>query len=726
MQYHRKVYYYAKKLQKFFPQQKSFTKQNCLKLLLTETEDKEFLLKALDLFLDMQVITKQGRSYSFSRLPVFEIEGTISIHPHGFGFLVPSEKYAIWDEVFIPKSVTQKAMSGDVVKVIIKGLDSKGPEGVVKEIISKSRDEIACTILAFNSDGSLRVDSPAHSRTHDIWFEKQPKKDLSIGDRVILKVIDWGKEEDDPWQAVLKKCIGSIYSSKTDIPYAVEAYHVRSVFEEEILEEALSFGSRVKKKDMEGRKDLRDLVTFTIDPVTAKDFDDAISIRPYKGGYELYVHIADVSHYVVEGGLIDQEAKLRCNSTYFPGICVPMLPPALADNLCSLKPQVNRLAVSTRIILDKDGQVEKYHFMRSVIRSDYRMTYGRVRSLLEGKGHSPVLTQLEWLKDLCLKRKEIRSSRGVLDLSLPALIPSLDQAGDISNFDIEPYDLSHQMVEELMVLNNNLVAEALYERYSEALYRVHEPPSPEKLQAYNELLSRFGFKLSKDEPITQSIVDEFSSMEIGPYLCAQYIKSMKIARYAVDSLGHFGLHLDHYSHFTSPIRRYADLICHRLLFDGDFDINRLQKQALECSEKERVSEKAEKAVLRIKKLRYLKKLSQEDSILLPGMITEIKPFGVIVEIPSLQIDSFVHVSDLNMGYFHYNQGAKRLELDNGMCIVVGSSCEVELKSVDLLNERAVWRINSIDFEKDASYKSKPKRQRSKSSKKVYRKRKKRK
>lgn len=733
MQYHRKVYYYAKKLQKYISRVKSFTKQACAKENLREPEDKEYLWQALDVLHSLELIQKQGRTYQRARFPTFQIEGVISIHPHGFAFVVPTEEYAIWDDIFVPKSMTLKAMSGDKVKVKIKGLDSKGPEGEVLAILERARSEIACTVTGINYGGTHRVHSPSHSRLHDILFKTKPKNSLKVGDRILVKVEDWGKDEDDPWVVTYKKLVGKISEPKTDISYALAAYHVRSSFKKSVLDEAESFGTRVKKKDLEGRKDLRDLITFTIDPVTAKDFDDAISIRPFKKGYELYVHIADVSHYVVEGGLIDHEAKLRCNSTYFPGKCIPMLPPSLADNLCSLKPKVNRLAVSTRIIFDSEGHVDSYQFMRSVIRSDHRMTYGKVRDLLNGKSRSSILTQLEWLSDLCSKRKAIRSTRGVLDLNLPALLPLVDAKGNISEFQVEPYDLSHQMVEELMVLNNSLVAQELYERFSEALYRVHEPPSPEKLNSFNELISRFGFKLQKDEPVTQSIIDEFASMAIGPYLCAQYIKSMKIARYSVDSFGHFGLRLDHYSHFTSPIRRYADLVCHRLLFEGNFDINHLQRQAIACSEQERVSEKAEKSVLRIKKLRYLaKKLNDETSVFYKGMITEIKPFGVIVEIPDLQMDSFVHVSELNMGYFTYNQDAGRLELDYGGCLTVGTECEVELVDIDLLGEKTQWNVISVDLQRDSAFKRErqskkrrrhSKKKRSKSTNKVYKKKK---
>ncbi|MCB1213444.1 MAG: VacB/RNase II family 3'-5' exoribonuclease, partial [Chlamydiia bacterium] len=462
---------------------------------------------------------------------------------------------------------------------------------------------------------------------------------------------------------------------------------------QEVLAEAALFGKRVARDEIPRRMDLRELCCITIDPDTAKDFDDAISIQPRpSGGFELGVHIADVSHYVAQGSALDSAARVRGNSTYLPGSCLPMLPKNLSELLCSLRPQVNRLAVSVLFTLDAAGNCEEVRFTKSVIKSSARLTYGQVREILNDQRRSPYKEMILEMKRLCELLQHKRSERGSVHIELPDLILSIGPDGIPTGIHHEPYDLAHQMIEELMLLANEAVAKELDRRGYSVTYRIHEEPDPEDLRDFAHTVSCFGFELP-EKPSQEQIQELFRHAVDSPYypqLTTAYIRSMKMAYYSPSNIGHFGLSLTHYCHFTSPIRRYVDLVVHRLLFDHPVEEAEIQAISRSCSETERHSARAENHVRLLKKLRFLKG-QHESGQRYRAVISKIKRYGVVFELPSLQLEGFLHISEVGDDYYRYDFYDQSLKgRTSGEKLCAGDELDLDLLEVDLIHLTTHW------------------------------------
>jgi len=449
----------------------------------------------------------------------------------------------------------------------------------------------------------------------------------------------------------------------------------------------------VKEEDQKGREDLKGLECITIDPDTAKDFDDALSLTiDEKGNYHLGVHIADVSHYVQPESPIDVEAIERGNSTYFPGNCIPMLPKNLSNGLCSLKPKVVRLAASVLIDLDPNGNILDYKIVRSVIKSRKRFTYKEALEVLEGRKksqHAPLIKNLERLAKL-LKKK--RRERGSIDFAVAEGYIHLDKKGNPTSIETIEYDITHQMVEDFMLIANELVARHLHEKLGRALYRVHEEPDIENFEDFFHLASMLGFNTPKKPEIKhlQQVFDQARDSSHLPILSVQFIRSLKLAAYSPNNVGHFGLALEHYCHFTSPIRRYSDLVIHRLLFVDDYEVN-LEKVAVICSDSERKSMRAENSVLLLKKLRLLKKEYNKDpDKKYIATITRVFPMRIVFEIDGFFVEGTCHVSKL-ADYFHYQNGSLIGEKTNKE-LGFGDKIEVQCKGLDLIFNQSQWHV----------------------------------
>lgn len=665
------------------------------------------------------------------------VKGTLHMHPRGFGFLQPFEKEKHPQDIFIPKHLTQNAVHGDIVEVAINpdSLSDKGPEGKIIAILERSRTHMGGIVKEIQLNGDIFAYAPMLGLQQKIIVEPNENFILKAGDRIVMEVKEWGSKES---QTVCQAShyIGHITDPSCDILAAIEEFEIRSDFPIEAIHEAKKHGKTVTQSEIAKREDFREVTTLTIDPDTAKDFDDAISIsKDAKGYYHLGVHIADVSHYVKKGSALDQEAKERCNSTYFPGTCVPMLPEALSNNLCSLKPNVNRLTLSVLMDFDPSGTLLSHRMCRSVIKSKKRFTYKQAKLILDGKKKSIHSDTLKLMAELCGHLKKKRYERGSIEFSIPELAILVDENGVPTHTDYIEYDITHQMVEEFMLKANEMVATHLSQLGKGLTYRVHDLPAEENLKDFSLLASAFGFQTS-EIPTSyelQSLFEEAKSTPYGEYLATSYIRKMRLASYSPDNIGHYGLGLTHYCHFTSPIRRYVDLVVHRILFHEDLSHEALTLVAEKCSEQERISAKAEGSVLLLKKLRLLQTIyNQDPTKQFEAVVTKIKNFGISFEVLDLMLESFLHISELEDDYYIYDEDKQKLKgKRSGSSFFSGDKITVSLSDIDLITRESKWHLVSREIkehEEPTSHgkktKTQGKKQKQKNDKKFVKKRKK--
>lgn len=626
--------------------------------------------------------------------------GILRMHPKGFGFVIPDHPALHPQDIFIPKHLTQHAVDSDHVEVQIK-LDSfseKGPEGKIVGVLKRGRKHLAGIVREISPSGECKVYAPILGISKPVLTQPFLEGPIVLGDRVTLEVEQWGSAT-DATLAHIVEIIGNIADPSCDVPAAIEEFDLCSLFPKAAIQQAKKYKKEVPKKDYKGRVDLTELETVTIDPDTAKDFDDALSLtQDRKGNYHLAVHIADVAHYVKEGTPLDSEALERCNSTYFPGTCIPMLPEELSNELCSLKPEVVRLTVSVLMDFDRQGTLFSQKVARSFIRSDKRFSYLEAKEVLDGKRKSPHLKMLRLMEKLCLLLKAKRRERGSIDFSLTEMALMVDAKGVPTGVQKIPYDITHQLVEEFMLKANEIVAQELSRREKPLLFRVHEEPSQENFQDFFALARSLGFSLPP-KPTQQDLQNLFEQVKESPFgqqLSIAFIRSMKLAQYSPENMGHFGLALEYYCHFTSPIRRYSDLIIQRQLFDELPEECDLHAIALKCSEQERVSFKAESSVKTLKKLRLLSLYAKENpDRSYEAAVMRIKPFGLFFELDNLGIEGFLHISELDNDYFLYDGERSILTgRKTGKTYRCGDKLLVQLQRVDLILTEAKWTLCS--------------------------------
>jgi len=615
--------------------------------------------------------------------------GTISVHPKGFGFV----RNPGGSDIFIPKHSMMGAIDGDTVEIEINPVvSSKGAEGVVVSLLKRSRTHLACTIIEKTGCEYIGY-SPLLGIKKPVKVNS--KKALKEGDRVICEVTTW-HDKGDLVEGDLSSLIGHISDPSIDIKAAIEEFELPHGFSKEAVAEAQEFGEKASDKS---RKDITDWEVVTIDPDTAKDYDDAISLTQDKRGhFFLGVHIADVSHYVKAGSHLDREAYLRCNSTYFPGKCTPMLPEELSNELCSLKPKVIRLTQSVFAEFNPAGDLVDYKIERTAIKSKKRFTYKEAFAVIEKKKKSVYAPLLERMVQLCYLLKKKRMERGSIDFSLPDDVIIVDDHGVPQKIERVEYDITHQMIEEFMLKANEIVAKHLADKGKTLIYRVHEAPKAESFQDFYTYARSLGFTLpaNPDHLDIQKLFKEAKDSPLLPQLSVAFIRSMQLANYSPDNLGHYGLALEHYCHFTSPIRRYTDLIIQRLLFDELPESCNLDVISTTCSEKERISFRAESSVTLLKKLRLAGTYFEADpNQVYSATITRIKPFAIFFEVELFDLEGNTHISKLGNDYYEYNP--KRMTFKGartGTTYSIGQSVFVRLEKINYILQQSEWSFVS--------------------------------
>ncbi len=580
------------------------------------------------------------------------LKGTVKRHPDGFGFLIPDDNS--FPDVYIPSSQMGTALTNDRVQVAVQKKKKKGRKscvGSVHSILHRNKEFAIGTWT--NKDSQGRIQNHNLGFKEDIFVNNSKAIPVREGDFVKAKI--FYPDKDSFLKGELVDSFGLVSSSaKDDVKRTMAEYEIPFDFPKEALQEAEALPDEVTKEDSLHREDLRDRAFVTIDGATAQDFDDAIFVQKHSRFYRLYVAIADVSHYVKEDSFLDKEAFERGNSSYFPNFCSPMLPEKLSNDLCSLKPHKDRLAMVQEMDFDFKGQRIRERLYPSVIQSRQRLTYGQVQDILDGLSpregeYGESLKVSQELANILIER-HIREQ--ALHLDIPETLILVDGQGETQDIGREQRLFSHIMIEQFMLSANKAVAGFLKKHKIHLLYRIHEKPEEEKLKSLQNFSKIFGYSDSfKSRKNLLHFLDKYREHSRFALIHKLTLRALPQARYSVFNKGHYGLNFPSYTHFTSPIRRYCDLVIHRQVkqaLSKNFKSGPVSQKAMEkiaqfISQKEQNSVKAERRVRDIKTARFLKKHVGES---FSGYVSSISSFGLFVTLKPFFVEALVRFQDI--------------------------------------------------------------------------------
>lgn len=644
------------------------------------------------------------------------ISGRLQAHPDGYGFVIPDVSEG--GDLFIAKPYMLGAMHGDTVTARLQkssvSRSSRGQprrEGRIVRILVRKLTRVVGR-FEWTQKHRLGIVVPTDNRNRYPLLISADRAILAReGDLVSAEILRYPTVRHDPEGRVID-VIGPADDPKIDGQMVMAEFSLPMRFPEEVDSEAQSVPDRVSPSITKHRRDLREMTTVTIDGETAKDFDDAVSIELLHGSeYRLWVHVADVSHYVLWNSRMDLEARKRATSVYFPDQVIPMLPERLSNGICSLNPKEDRLAMTVEMKFDGRGNRIDFDIYESTIQSDGRLTYHGVSEVLEDPKNAAVKTagrfveDLKMMQDLSQRIRTIRFEEGSIDFDLPEPQIILDIQGNPIDIIIEERNVAHQIIEEFMIAANRAVAEFTEKEEILSLYRVHEPPDEEKIKDLAVFVSNFGYSLKSQRkkkggaPVIppkalQGLLASVKDRPEEKLINHVVLRSMKQARYAVDPLGHFGLATEHYTHFTSPIRRYPDLMVHRFIKQvkkKQRDSNRalselstlLPEIARTSSEGERRAMEAEREIVSLKKVRFMDDKVNEEFF---GLITGVTAFGFFVELENFFVEGLVHIASIQGDYYIF--------LEKEHCLV-GRSKKRRFRIAD----RVKVRVERVDIQK---------------------------
>jgi len=638
-------------------------------------------------------------------------EGRLQVNPAGFGFVVPdapglapsdrSDSKGTREDIYVAAANLTEAMHGDRVLVRIERETPRGLEGRIVRILERAHDTV---VGRFETDaGGLAYVVPFDRRiTADIHVPSGQASAAQANDMVVVQITRWPTAARGPVGRVVE-VLGNINEPGVDTQIIIRKHNIPDAHSDESVEEATHLGTDVSPADIRGRTDFRPVTTVTIDGEHARDFDDAITLEKLPNGhYWLGVHIADVSHYVIEGSALDREAYDRGTSVYFTERAVHMFPSELATGLCSLNPHVDRLVQSCLMEVDRRGNVIRYEMHDGVINSDARMTYTAVNAMLTERDAETLARYREFVPLFELMRElfEIlnarRRRRGSIDFDLPETEVILSEYGEIEAIVPAERNIAHRLIEEFMLLANETVAGYLVAHAVPSLHRVHEAPDEKKVAEFEEFIEPLGYGLgASGRSVTpknfQKLIDRIRGTPEERPIAAVMLRTMQKARYDAASLGHFGLAAEHYTHFTSPIRRYPDLVVHRRLRESrtgpmtDARREQLEEElpdvARHTSEMERRADEAERELLQWKKVRFMAdKVGDEYE----GYITGVAPFGLFVELIEHFVEGLVHVSSMADDYYRFLEQQHVLRGENTRKTYrLGDKVRVQVVRVDM-------------------------------------------
>jgi len=669
-----------------------------------DIEDNDTYLQFCDVLAEMasqKLVQKKGRKYTAKGDTRYRT-GILSCHPEGYGFVQAVDED---EEFFIREPHMGEALHGDLVRVAVaaRAPDDKKRECEVVEIVERRCTQVVGT---FHHRTDFAFVEPDDRRIlQDVYVSHDSFGGAKDGEKVVVSIDRFDDRKASPEGRILR-VIGSADDPKVRVLSLAMSMNVKADFPDDVEAEAADISTEIPQSEIERRLDLRDKSIFTIDPVDAKDFDDAIHIEKLDNGhYEVGVHIADVSHYVEPDTAIDEEALERGTSVYLVDRTIPMLPEKLSNQVCSLRPQEDKLAYSIIMEVTPQGDVDDYKIAETIIHSKERLTYDRAQDYIEGgypddKVASDVVQANRLARTLTKKRMR----EGGIDFGSDEVDVILDEDGNPTDIVRKERMEANRLIEELMLLANRTVAKHIavpghMERHHTNgteedplpfVYRVHDSPDSERIQQLAEYVRVFGHELplTNGNATSSDLGDLIDAVKDEPeeqVIVRAALRAMSKAEYAVGNIGHYGLGFDYYSHFTSPIRRYPDLIVHRLLKryargEGPANVEDLAAQCEHCSEQERNAEEAERESVKLKQVEYVKNHVGDT---FDGVVSGVTKFGVFVEITDLLVEGLVHVRDMN-DYYVYDESTYTLRgEDNGKTYRPGDSVRVKVASASI-------------------------------------------
>ena len=637
-------------------------------------------------------------------MEVLEYTGVFTANARGFGFVTAQET---GETFFVAEADAGGAFGGDTVRICpLEKRSGKRPEARVVQIVTRAVLQVVGTFFPRGGHGLVTPDNARLGR--ELFIPGDACGGAAEGSRVVARITDYGGIGKAP-EGEIVEILGSWNDPGVDTLSVVRACGLPEAFSEKLLRQAERAARPVRTADMEGRRDLRDVLTVTIDGEDARDLDDAVSLSEGDGIYHLGVHIADVANYVPEDSALDREAKERGNSVYLADRVIPMLPQALSNGICSLNAGEERLALSCLMDVDRRGDILDYEIVESVIRVDRRMSYAQVQRILEGdealrRAYGQAVPMLERMEKLSGLLRKKRQERGAVDFDFPECKIELDGNGEVLS--VRPCERSAatRLIEDFMLAANETVAQHFYWLELPFLYRIHEKPEPEKTEKLGLFLHNFGYRIHRaptGEGVRpkelQKLLNRIAGTPEEPLISRLVLRSMRRACYSTECLGHFGLAAGQYCHFTSPIRRYPDLQIHRIIKEflhGRLKEGRilhyqgiLPEVALHSSQTERRADEAERAVERIKKARYMEGHLGE---VFEGVISGVTGWGLYVELENT-VEGLVHISRLPGDYFLFDESRYELAGERtGRRYGLGQRLAVQAVSVDRI-------VGTVDF-----------------------------
>jgi ribonuclease R len=648
------------------------------------------------------VLNRRGQYCLREQLPGLVV-GTVQAQRNGDGSLLPDDASA---PVYLPAQEMRAVMHGDRVAVRIEGTRFRGrPQGAIVEVLERRTREVVGRLHEDAGVAYVVADNPRV--THRVLVPEAQRGDAQPGQVVIVELTRPPSREAQPVGRVAR-VLGEHGAPGMETDIAIHSHGLPFEFPDGALAEAAAWGGRIPQDAVAGREDLRGLALVTIDGEDARDYDDAVYCERTRGGWRLIVAIADVGHYVRPGGALDAEARERGTSVYFPNRVLPMLPEALSNGLCSLVPQEDRLCLCCELRVSEDGRITRSRFFEGVMRSAARLTYGDVGEFL-ARPEGRQVPHLEALRERLLALQGVyrsfvreRAGRGALELDTPELKLKFDEQGRVAALVEQPRNDAHRLIEECMIAANIAAARFLDRHRVPTLYRVHGLPETDRLETLRQFMREFGLWLPAAEDVEpehlRDLLRKIGDRPDALLISTAVIRSMPQAVYQPGNIGHFGLALEHYAHFTSPIRRYPDLVVHRgirqVLQGGD-------PQALvewhgafpvlgqDCSFRERRADEATRGAVAWLKCFYMQDRVGEE---FDGLVSGVVDFGLFVQLDGLQVDGLVHVTSLGQDYFARDRSGYRLVgRSSGRVFRLGDRLRVRVASVSLDDRR-------VDFE----------------------------